>query len=582
MTPGSLGLVRVDTAKNGLLSPLESLIVASQGRNASIPVLPEAQRPMLERNQQPGVTSALSTLDIDAGAGATGQRGYQRRGAPGPGQRAIVLLPERALKPSVSVQAGPDGLWVTLNRAGELFLLNDTDGEITWISLGRFEAGDHPLSVGEVPRRGALLLDSGGRKSSLTVDIVSLGTSESDDFHYSSAQDFLSANAVVDLIDGGPGENVVSLKDAINITEHDDLRRMFRVQTLRLLGSGKNQIVLANDEFLSDLRIIDMSQAGDPGAESHVVELQGITKQMEVIGSSFADHIVHQGNAVRLTGGTGVDTFDIRSGSAVITDLGNGGDADVITIANGASVVATVANPSGFIASPNVGNINNGSLTVEASADVVTGSTISLGSFEGDRGATLVGNDNGLTLIGTPGNDIIIGGDGNDLIIGGSGADRMTGGGGVNTYQYGGFRETTAGIIGVGILLPSWTLTGIDVITDAKPGDQISYLVDAMRDFGDPSLTGYTSTGGSAAQGVMVNTVSTAGFIDNGVSLIRGTWNDESRVFTRDGSGESTLFAIDLNVRVNSGTMNSIIFENSVITGASLQVNNGGVMVTLA
>lgn len=125
-----------------------------------------------------------------------------------------------------------------------------------------------------------------------------------------------------------------------------------------------------------------------------------------------------------LSGGDGIDTFNVTSGTDSITDLGNGG-ADLLVLGVGAAVNATLA--ADWTAT--VGTVNNGgkaNLTGNGFAidmsEAVGNTGFSLTNI-GATGKSLTGSKQSDTLTGGSGADTLVGGAGTDILVGGAGAD---------------------------------------------------------------------------------------------------------------------------------------------------------------
>ena len=255
-----------------------------------------------------------------------------------------------------------------------------------------------------------------------------------------------------------------------------------------------------------------------------------------LIGSNFADAF-HAGNGDTLTGGLGIDTFAIGSGTATITDLGAGG-ADILQVSAGGIANATVATAwTATSATSNAGtvNITTNGLSVDLSAVTIGGHGFTVTNT--GAAATLVGSNLNDTLVSGTGNDTLNGGAGNDIINGGKGADTLTGGPGSDTFV---FAKGDSG-----------QSTGFDIITDYTKGavgigDLINYTSGPMVIGGNAN----PATGGgffSTAQASINQTTGVATFATS--NFTNNLANDLAAVAARisaagDAAGKFALFHV--------------------------------------
>lgn len=143
-----------------------------------------------------------------------------------------------------------------------------------------------------------------------------------------------------------------------------------------------------------------------------------------LVGNNYGD-IFNGSNHDTLTGGVGVDTFNIRSGSEVITNLSSGGGADILDISSGATVAATLAAAwTATSLSANSGSavlVTNGYNVNIANA----GGSGSWSITDTGHNAVLTANGAGDTLIGGS-SDTLVGGVGNDTFVVTTGAQTIT------------------------------------------------------------------------------------------------------------------------------------------------------------
>jgi Ca2+-binding RTX toxin-like protein len=265
-----------------------------------------------------------------------------------------------------------------------------------------------------------------------------------------------------------------------------------------------------------------------------------------LIGSDFNDTIAGGAGADVLTGGLGADTFNVDDGVDAITDLGVGG-ADVVVVSKGATANASVTNTTGYTAtgaSSNAGNLN-----VTLSAAVLDNQTVSFANLI-DGGVNLTGNAEDNILIGSAQADTISGSSGDDLITGGEGADSLTGGLGADTFVYMAVAHSAASIA-------ANTIVTFDTITDFDSSDFI-----------DISDINTVLTGGAAATGVTVNTVTYGALGSNPINNFSDFVAPLNRMQASapGGKGANTgIQAFFIDLAGNGGTLG---------TGKYLMINN--------
>jgi hypothetical protein len=155
-----------------------------------------------------------------------------------------------------------------------------------------------------------------------------------------------------------------------------------------------------------------------------MVELQGTAADDDLKSGSACDVIDGMAGDDKLTGGMGRDVFMISSGHDTVVDfnhLGQGGTgAEVLTVAEGASVTATVK--SAWTATSE--SINHGEALLLTKGLALDLSAITQGhgwtlQAQGKEGVHLTGSAGADKLLGSSGDDVLIGGEGDDWLAGG-------------------------------------------------------------------------------------------------------------------------------------------------------------------
>ena len=166
---------------------------------------------------------------------------------------------------------------------------------------------------------------------------------------------------------------------------------------------------------------------------------------LTVTGTSAADNLFDTASAhATLTGGAGIDTFNVK-GSDSITDLGKGG-ADILKVSAGGIANASI----NAIWTATTDTINNGTVNINTAGLGVNLSAVTKGTsgykitdtggpaklIGSALGDLIIGGTGKDTLIGGLGKDILKGGAGNDVLIGGLGNDTLTGGKGNDFFMF--------------------------------------------------------------------------------------------------------------------------------------------------
>ena len=246
-----------------------------------------------------------------------------------------------------------------------------------------------------------------------------------------------------------------------------------------------------------------------------------------------------------LTGGTGNDTFTIRStGDVLIEDLTTG-DNFTVASTTGSLIAQTTA---GFTAA--AGDTNSKSLadviifsSVTAKGIDMTNSNTSFGyTIEGDRADTDGDEDNVLKGSSKP-----------DILQGYGGVDSLTGNGGADIFKFDNEFDGTAGAT------EDFTAGGGTDVEDSDDGDTITLAtggVDTIVDFIDGTDTIDT---GSTNNFTVLNTAATgnsyAGLTENNNYGIRGSLSGDD--FTTAYDGDDVL----VFKSSNAGTLADVTTE---------------------
>ncbi|EJN10300.1 Ca2+-binding protein, RTX toxin [Herbaspirillum sp. YR522] len=270
-----------------------------------------------------------------------------------------------------------------------------------------------------------------------------------------------------------------------------------------------------------------------------------------------------------LSGGAGNDT--LIGGVGLDTLIGGAGN-DIYVVAQSADVVTE--------------NSNEGTDTVQSSADytlganvenlTLTGSTATIGTGN-ELANVILGNGAGDSLSGGAGNDTITGGAGNDIIDGGTGNDTMAGGFGDDIYIV----DSASDVVNEGVS------QGVDTV-------KVGFSYTAGANIENVTLTG--TTAGLTATGNALDNILTANDAASTLSagagndtLIGGVGNDTLDGGTGNdsmsgGAGDDTYIVDSLGDIVTEGAGQGTDIVKSSVTftlGANLEnltlINSGTV-----
>lgn len=197
-----------------------------------------------------------------------------------------------------------------------------------------------------------------------------------------------------------------------------------------------------------------------------------------LIGSAYSDTLTgnSDANSIQggygndtLTGGDGVDLFNVDREHDWILDLGRGG-SDNLNVAQGASANVIVYSPwSSTSSTINTGTNTYANVIIETSgksADLSL-ATVSVAGSQ-TQGFTLINVGAATTLTGSAASDSITGGASNDTLIGGAGNDFLVGGGGTDLAWYGAGSSACATTFGSGTFYVRGTTSQIGTDTQTS------------------------------------------------------------------------------------------------------------------
>lgn len=275
---------------------------------------------------------------------------------------------------------------------------------------------------------GADFITGGGGADTLN------GDAGNDTFLYGSMAQFLSANALLDLVNGGNDIDTAEIDGGIALTTASDLTRMTSVEQITArsqFATGYAHSIVVNSDFnLGGVTTIDLS--GDTKSTSTgSFDLRGVSQAMTLKGVGAGTNSFHGGSgADTLVGGTGNDSFFFGSAAEAASDsLISGGGSDSVVFASTAGETLVVGN--------NFSGINSFYVSTGA-AGTSTGTTSeNINASTRTQGpVTLSGNTGANTLTGTSDADTLVGNGGADVLRGGGGNDTITTAGSAATYVF--------------------------------------------------------------------------------------------------------------------------------------------------
>jgi hypothetical protein len=302
--------------------------------------------------------------------------------------------------------------------------------------------------------------------------------------------------------------------ETLNLTANDNIVVSSLGSALALTAinaSGAGSLNITVDQALNVNTVIDAH--GIKGTVT-VDATTSTANGLKIIGSDTAASTL-TGNTTKqntlvagagnntLKGGSDVDTITAGNGNNTI--IGNGG-ADVITVGDGNNNITA----GGTIKAGNGWNVITGS----AAADTIT--------------------------VGTGGN----------LITADGGADIITFGVHAAGVVDGLVMTTGDTFNGASIVSGTTVLTGADIVTGLKAGDQINISALAA------AATGAAGTSIASATG-------------NTVALVKGNYDAATKIWTSVAAGTDTLFVYDADGAGAGTNVEAIVLVGSVVTGAA-------------
>ncbi len=260
------------------------------------------------------------------------------------------------------------------------------------------------------------------------------GEAGNDSFYYGSVAEFLSANALLDLVNGGSDIDTAEIDGGITLTTASDLTRMTSVEQItarsQFATSYAHSIVVNSDFNLGGVTTIDLS--GDTkNTSSGSFDLRGVSQAMTLKGVGAGTNSFYGGSgADTIVGGSGNDSFFIDNVAHAANDsvTGGGGTDRVVFASTAGATLVVNDNFSGitsFWTSTGAAGTSTGTTSENINASTRT-----------QGGVTLNGNAGANTLTGTSGADTLVGNGGADVLRGGSSNDTITTAGSAATYVF--------------------------------------------------------------------------------------------------------------------------------------------------
>lgn len=320
---------------------------------------------------------------------------------------------------SVALEAG------NLTASGGTGNLTVTGGAgANTITLGSGSGSDTVNAGG-----GADFITGGGGADTLN------GDAGNDTFVYGSMVQFLSANALLDLVNGGNDIDTAEIDGGIALTTSSDMTRMTSVEQITARSQSSTNYahsIVVNSNFnLGGVTTIDLS--GDTKSNSTgSFDLRGVSQAMTLKGVGAGTNSFYGGSgADTLVGGSGNDSFFFGTAADAASDsLISGGGSDSVVFASTAVETLVVGNNFSGITSFWISTGAAGTSTGTTSENI-NASTRTQGG-----GVTLSGNAGANTLTGTTSADTLVGNGGADVFRGGGGVDAITTAGSAATYVF--------------------------------------------------------------------------------------------------------------------------------------------------
>lgn len=237
-----------------------------------------------------------------------------------------------------------DGNLSSSNATGKLTVTGGAGANT--ITLG---SGSDTVNAGG----GADFITGGGGADTLN------GDAGNDTFLYGSMAQFLSANALLDLVDGGNDIDTAEIDGGITLTTASDLTRMMNVEQITARSQSStnyaHSIVVNSDFNLGGVTTIDLS--GDTkNTSSGSFDLRGVSQAMTLKGVGAGTNSFHGGSgADTIFGGSGNDSFFFGSAAEAASDslISGGGSDSVVFASTGArrwwsATISAASTPSIF------------------------------------------------------------------------------------------------------------------------------------------------------------------------------------------------------------------------------------------
>ena len=254
------------------------------------------------------------------------------------------------------------------------------------------------------------------------------GSGLADKITGSNGNDTITGGVGTDTLSGGNGNDVYIINGSSEHTSAE-IKDTGGIDEVRFSATTSNATLTL---YAADTGIdkVTIGTGVDPsaiisGTTALNIDARLLIHGVSIFGNAGANILTSSGLDI-LTGGGGIDTFEVTALKDTITDLGNGG-ADILKVSSGATANANIAAAwTATSASVNNGteNINTNGLAVNIS-EVITG-----------NGFKVTNTGSATTLTGSSLDDTITGGNGNDTISGGAGADKLYGNKGSDTFLF--------------------------------------------------------------------------------------------------------------------------------------------------
>jgi Ca2+-binding RTX toxin-like protein len=374
------------------------------------------------------------------------------------------------------------------------------------------------------------------------------GSSGNDSFTGGLGADTFNINAGVDAVtDLGRGADVVQVLAGatVNATLGDHWTASsvsYSAGTANLFANG----------WVADLTAITTGLGWSMLNTGAATRLYGTAMPDTIQGGSQADTIRGGAGDDSLTGGGGADLFDIDLGTDRIVDLGVG--ADVVQVAAGATVNATVSVSASWSATSESSNLGTALISTP-------GRTVSLANITTGGGWVITNTGAATALTGSGLDDTLTGAAGNDTLTGSAGADHFYILQGTDTLTDLGVGvdvvEVAAGASLVGTVASPWVAT----VASLNDGTARLNTSGVSMDLSQISLgaSGWTLTNsgslGAAITGSALNDTITGG---TGADTLAGSAGDDlldggAGVDTVDYSSASAAVNVDLVAGVATG-----------------------------